>query len=111
MGTGLLLSWIFTDHVFWVLNENAFQANPLSLLLAGFLIREALNRSGQRAGVWMGIRADQLAKLVVGVALAGFLIQVLPGFDQVNGEVVAVLVPAHVGLAWGVMRAWPPSLV
>jgi len=52
-----------------------------------------------------------VAKLVVGVAIAGFFLQVLPGFDQVNGEVLAVLLPAHVGLAWGVHRAWRASTV
>ncbi len=110
LGTALLLSWFFTDHVFWAVNENAFQANPLSLLLAGVLVREALNRNGPRVGVWAGIRSSAVAKVVGGVALAGLFIQVLPGFDQVNGEVLAVLLPAHVGLAWGVIRAWPPSM-
>ena len=117
----LPLSWFFTDHVFWTLNENAFQANPASLvlavLLAVVLVRQALNRSGgQAAGqarsqaeVVAGIRVDVVAKVVAGLAITGFLVQVLPGFDQVNGEVVAVLFPAHVGLAWGVLRAWPPS--
>jgi hypothetical protein len=52
-----------------------------------------------------------VAKVVGGVAIAGFCAQVLPGFDQVNGEVLAVLLPAHVGLSWGVLRAWPPSMV
>jgi hypothetical protein len=112
-GTALLLSWFLTDHFFWTLNENVFQANPFSLLLAVglavVLVREALNRSEGRGGVWAGIRIDHVAKLVVGVAIAGFFVQVLPGFDQVNGEVLAVLLPAHVGLAWGVLRAWPPS--
>ena len=114
LGTALLLSWFFTDHVFWTLNENAFQANPISLVLAVvlavMLIREALNRSGRRAGVWAGTRVDAVAKVVAGVAIFGLCVQVLPGFDQVNGEVLAVLLPAHVGLAWGVLRAWPPSM-
>jgi hypothetical protein len=114
-GTALLLSWLLTDHVFWTLNENVFQANPFSLLLAVVLavvlVREALKRSEGRAGVWAGIQIDHVAKLVVGVAIAGFFLQVLPGFDQVNGEVLAVLLPAHVGLAWGVRRAWPASTV
>ena len=110
LGTALLLSWFFTDHVFWTLNENAFQANPISLVLAVVLIREALNRSGRRAGVWAGMRVDAVAKVVAGVAIFGLCVQVLPGFDQVNGEVLAVLLPAHVGLAWGVLRAWPPSM-
>ena len=114
LGTALLLSWFFTDHVFWTLNENAFQANPISLVLAVvlavMLIREALNRSGRRAGVWAGMRVDAVAKVVAGVAIFGFCVQVLPGFGQVNGEVLAVLLPAHVGLTWGVLRAWPPSM-
>ena len=110
MGTMLMLAWFFTDHTFWAANENAFQANPLSLLLAGVLVREALSRNGPGVGVWAGIRLSAVAKVVGGVALAGLFIQVLPGLDQVNGEVLAVLLPAHVGLAWGVIRAWPPSL-
>ena len=109
LGTALLLSWFFTDHFFWGLNENAFQSNPVSLILAGLLIREALNRNGHRAGSLAGTRVVPVAKVVGGVAIAGFCAQVLPGFDQVNGEVLSVLLPAHVGLAWGVLRAWPPS--
>ena len=110
LGTGLLLSWFFTDHVFWALNENAFQANPISLVLAGVLLRKALKGNGHRAGIWAGLRADGVAKIVGGVAIAGLCVQVLPGFDQINGEVLAVLLPAHVGLAWGALRAWPPSM-
>ena len=118
LGTALMLSWFFTDHVFWVLNENAFQANPLSLILAGVLIRAALNLDGDWAAaraavrnrVWSVFHVDTVAKAVGGLAIAGLLVQVFPGFDQVNGEVLAVLVPAHVGLAWGVLRAWPPSM-
>ena len=110
LGTALLLSWFFTDHVFWALNENAFQANPVSLILAGLLIREALNRHGHPAGSVAGTRVVTVAKVVGGVAIAGLLAQVLPGFDQVNGEVLAVLLPAHLGLAWGALRAWPPSM-
>ena len=111
LGTALLLSWFFTDHVFWALNENAFQSNPISLILAGLLIREALNRSGHPAGPLAGTRVVTVAKVVGGVAIVGLCAQLLPGFDQVNGEVLAVLLPAHVGLAWGVFWAWPPSMV
>ncbi len=118
LGTALFLSWFFTDHVFWTLNENVFQANPVSLVLAVvlavMLVREVLNRSeGQseaRAGTWAGIHVEVVAKMVAGLAILGLLVQVFPGFDQVNGEVLAVLVPAHVGLTWGVLRAWPRSM-
>ena len=115
LGTALLLSWFFTDHVFWTLNENAFQANPVSLLLAlvlmVLLVREVLNPSDGRSEIWAGKRVGAVAKVVGGLAIAGLFVQVFPGFDQVNGEVLAVLLPAHVGLAWGVLRAWPPSMV
>ena len=118
-GTALFLSWFFTDHIFWTLNENVFQANPVSLVLAALLavmlVREVLNGNegpgGGRAGIWAGIHVDVVAKVVGGLAIAGLFVQVFPGFDQVNGEVMAVLLPAHVGLAWGVLRAWPPSMV
>jgi hypothetical protein len=109
LGTALLLSWFFTDHVIWALNENTFQANPLSLVLAGVLIRKVLG-NWHRAGSLARIRVDAVAKMVGGVAIAGLCVQVLPGFDQVNGEVLAVLLPSHVGLTWGVLRAWPPSM-
>jgi hypothetical protein len=115
LGTALLLSWFFTDHVFWTLNENVFQANPVSLLLAlvlmVLLVREVLNPSDGRSEIWAGKRVGAVAKVVGGLAIAGLFVQVFPGFDQVNGEVMAVLLPAHVGLAWGVLRAWPPSMV
>ncbi len=111
LGTALLLSWFLTDHIFWGLNENAFQSNPISLVLAVLLIREALNRKGNRVGSLAGRQVGTVAKVVVGLAFAGFILQLLPGFDQVNGEVLAVLLPAHAGLTWGVLRAWPPAMV
>ena len=110
LGTALVLSWFFTDHVFWALNENAFQANPVSLLLAGALLLETLNRNEFRSGAWAWIRASRVARVVGGMALLGFCVQIIPGFDQVNGEVMAVMLPTHVGLAWGAIRAWPPSM-
>ena len=43
--------------------------------------------------------------LAIGVAAAltivGFVIQILPGFEQVNGEIVALLLPVNVGLGHG----------
>jgi len=111
LGTALLLSWFLTDHIFWALNENAFQSNPISLVLGVLMIREVLNRKGHRIGSSAGRQVGTVAKVVVGLAFAGFFLQLLPGFDQVNGEVLAVLLPAHAGLTWGVLRAWPPAIV
>jgi hypothetical protein len=33
----------------------------------------------------------------------GLLLKLLPGFDQVNGQVLALFVPANVGLMLGVL--------
>ncbi len=101
-GMGLMLSWFLTDHYFLGLNENAFQANPVSLVVAPLLLLAATDRG--RA--WS--RGSALA--VAGLAVAGLALQVLPGVDQVNGEIVALAVPAHLGLAWGTHRAWPSTV-
>jgi len=98
LGTALILSWFLTDHFFWGLNENAFQASPLSLATAAVLLPAALGR-GRRVAV-------RLTRAVVALSIGGLVLQLLPGFDQVNGEMLAFMVPAHLGLAWGVSRAW-----
>src|SRR5690606_7533834 len=36
------------------------------------------------------------------LSIAGFALQALPGFDQMNGEIIALALPVHVGLAAGV---------
>lgn len=91
--------WAFTDHVMAYRNENLFQVNPLVLGLA-VLVPLALAGSG-RAGRWAGSLALGLAML----SLAGLLLQVLPGFDQVNGPVIALALPVHFGIAIGLRRA------
>jgi hypothetical protein len=100
LGSALMLSWVFTDHFFLGLNENAFQANPVSLVLAGLLLLTAAGRGR----VWTGRAVAAVAAL----AVAGLVLQILPGLDQVNGEMLALTLPAHLGLAWGVLEAWPP---
>ena len=101
LGSALLLSWSFTDHFFWGLNENAFQANPVSLVLSALLLLAATGRGR----VWTGRAAVTVAAL----AVAGLALQLMPGLDQVNGEILALALPAHLGLAWGVLKTWPPA--
>jgi hypothetical protein len=40
------------------------------------------------------------------LSLAGLVLQVLPGLDQVNGPVIALALPIHVGFAVGLRRAF-----
>ncbi len=97
---GLILAflWAFTDHAAAYRNENLFQASlfliPLVVLLPALARGKAWAR---RPGVMFGA-------LVALSSLAGFLVQALPGFDQQNGEVLALAVPANLGLAWGIRR-------
>lgn len=100
MGTvGAILGflWAFTDHTVAYRNENLFQANLLALPLAGLLALGA--RRPERAAR----PALALGLLVAAVSLAGLLIKLLPEFSQSNAEVLALAVPAHLGLAAGLV--------
>ena len=95
--------WGFTDHVAAYRNENLFQVNPLILGLA-VLVPMGLAGSW-RARRWARVTSFGLAAL----SLAGLAIQALPGFDQVNGQVIALALPIHLGLAQGLRRAFPKA--
>lgn len=93
-GTALVLSWFFTDHTVFQLNENALQLSPLSLPLA-LLIPAAVFGRGARL-------AKTLAVTAAALSVAGMVLQVIPIFDQVNGVVIALALPVHIAVAWGV---------
>ncbi|MFQ5580106.1 MAG: DUF4105 domain-containing protein [Nitrospiria bacterium] len=97
LGALLLLGWLFTEHKFWYWNENLFQYNPLLLGLAFYfpdlLFRGRLSR-----------RTLHLSITIAALSIVGLLLQALPGLDQVNGEVIALTLPIHVGLAWAASR-------
>jgi hypothetical protein len=98
-GTVLAVLWAFTDHVMAYWNENLFQLNPLVLALA-VLVPVGLTGVA-RAASW----ARRLAPALAGLSLMGFVLQALPGLDQVNGQVIALLLPIHLGVAAGLLRA------
>lgn len=85
----------FTAHEFMHWNENFLQANPVSLVLAVALVPAVF------AGRWRRL-ATRTALLAAGVSVLGLVMQVVPGIDQVNGYHLAVAVPAHLAVAWGV---------
>jgi hypothetical protein len=91
--------WGLTDHVIAARNENVLQISLFSLVLAGAL------PLGLRDGAGSAKAATLLAVMVGGLSLLGLLLKALPMFDQVNGQVLALFVPANVGLMLGVM-AW-----
>ncbi len=91
---GLVLAalWGLTDHVMAYRNENLFQMNPLTLLLVPGLFGAV---RGAAASHWPA----RLAGLAAVLALIGLVLKAWPGFDQVNGPVIAMALPAHLGTA------------
>lgn len=104
---GLLLTglWAFTNHSIAHRNENLLQVNPLALGLVLLLPALAL---GAR---WASRPAHWGAVAVVCSSVLGFLLQVLPWFSQVNGDLIALALPANVGLLLAVrsLRRCRPS--
>ena len=97
-GTLLAGLWGFTDHLYSYRNENLFQLNPLSLIVALTLIGFLWRTRGGRASVPSPL-AVVTSIVVAGLSVCGFLIQVAPGFYQVNADVIALAMPLHIGVA------------
>jgi hypothetical protein len=98
--SGLVMAglWLFTNHWIAYGNENLFFANPLALVLAVMLPFAVRGAHGTgRVSLW-------LAGAVVGLSLLGFVLQVLPWFDQVNGPIIALALPPNLALGWLVLR-------
>jgi Domain of unknown function (DUF4105) len=97
---GLILTflWAFTDHEAAYRNENLFQASVLLLPLVWLLPAAVMGRR------WARRPALMLTVLAAAASILGVLVQLLPGFDQQNGEVLALAVPINLGLAWGVRK-------
>ena len=84
--------WGLTDHAMAARNENLLQMNPLSLALLPLLTRAA-------RGSGMGTRGAHLATTIAALSAAGLALHLLPWFQQVNGPVIALALPAHLGMA------------
>lgn len=97
-GVVLVGLWGWTDHAIAYANENLFQFTPLAIPL---VLLVPLLAYGAR---WAARPAAWLMLAVAGLSLLGLLVQLLPGLDQANGEVVAMALPVHLGLAWAVLR-------
>lgn len=98
--TGLLLAglWGFTNHTIAYHNENLLQLNPLMLTLV--LLAPAL-AFGAR---WAARPALWIATITAALSLLGLLLKPLPIFIQGNLPLIALTLPANLGLAWAVYR-------
>ena len=95
LGVVLIIGWTATRHVFMVRNENLLQFDPLSLVLA-VVLPLAISR-GKAVNV-----ARTLSMVVAVIAIVGLAMKVIPWFNQTNGAVIALTLPAHLALAWAV---------
>jgi hypothetical protein len=97
---GLVMAglWGLTDHVMASCNENLLQMNPLALLMLPGLV------GWRRGSRWVTLAAG-VATATACLSVLGFLLQALPGLDQVNGPVIALALPAQVGIAAALRRA------
>jgi hypothetical protein len=96
---GLVLGglWGLTDHAAAYDNENLLQAN---LLVLGLLW--VAPKAARGAPIRRPLRL--LAGLVAGLSLLGLVLKLLPAFYQVNGEIIGLALPIHLGVAAGVWQ-------
>jgi hypothetical protein len=94
-GGMLAFLWAFTDHAIAYRNENLLQASLLLLPLVGLAPAAARGAESARRP------AAVLAALAAGTSVAGLLLKLVPAFTQHNLEIVALTLPANVGLAIG----------
>ena len=99
--------WGLTDHLMAGCNENLLQLSPLALLmLPGVWGREW---RGRRARLAAGV-----ATAMVGLSALGLGLKLLPALNQVNGPIIALALPAQIGIAAGLnrlvrRRRWQPE--
>ena len=97
---GMILAglWLLTDHFDAAYNENLFFVTPLALPLAILLPLAVYGRDAATRPALI------LCQCVAGSALIGFGVQALPGFEQVNGEIISLVLPPNVALCVALIR-------
>jgi hypothetical protein len=94
-------AWGISDHTASYRNENLLQMSPIILPLVILGPMLALGRRSRpraiKLATWLGLAGAVLSIL-------GLLLKVLPAFWQHNGEIIAIALPANIGLALAVGR-------
>ncbi len=95
LGLLFLFFWVATDHQVAWRNENLLQTSPLSIALVVVAAGVLRDRSWARKAV------SVVSYALAAMSLVGLALKVLPWFDQVNGEMIALVLPIWAGLAAG----------
>jgi hypothetical protein len=97
LGLVVISAWLLTQHVFMGKNENLLQFNPLSFVLF-LLVPVAIGFGKLSRGV------TRLATGIAMLSLLGFVLQGVPGWNQKNGEIIALALPLNLAAAWAIYR-------
>jgi hypothetical protein len=97
-GLVLVGLWAFTDHAATYRNENVLQMDLLVLPLLWLVTRTVLGSGRGSRGALL------LAGTVAALSLLGLLLKPFHPFYQVNGSIIALALPAHLGIAGGLWR-------
>src|SRR5204862_1049430 len=90
--------WLFTSHSAAYRNENLMQVNPLMMVMLALLPALAVGKP------WAKRPALIVAIIIAAVSVLGVMLKALPWFYQVNWEIIALMVPANLGLLWAVLE-------
>ena len=93
-----LLFWCCSSHVATYRNENLMQVN--SLMVTMLVLLPALTL-GKR---WARTPALVVAATIAVVSVVAAILKALPWFYQVNWEIIALMLPANLGLLGAVME-------
>jgi hypothetical protein len=102
LGLIFVMFWTYTDHEVAHRNENLLQCVPWAIALVVFGVGVARGKEGPSR------RAYQLALAALGASALGFVLKVLPWFDQKNGEIIALLLPIWAGMTFGLRKLLEP---
>jgi hypothetical protein len=99
-GSGLVALWLMTNHIHSFSNENVLQANPLSLVLGVVILTQfRMRRQGTVNEPFVRPRILRLAWAIVALSVLGLALKILPAFYQQNLQIIALLLPLHLGIA------------
>jgi len=96
-GLALVFAWLFTKHFFMGRNENLLYFDPLSIALVVLVPLAIYSLRGAS-------RALRFAGIIALLSLLGLVAQLLPPFDQKNGEIIGLALPINLAVWWTVYR-------
>jgi hypothetical protein len=105
-GLILTLLWVATNHVDSYANLNLLHVNPIAFILAVAGPLAVLRRTTGWNRRVMRL-AWPAAVTLLTLSLAGVLLELMPGVRQMNGPLVALLLPVHAGAVLALWQAIP----